>query len=786
MGVNGIYGLSGSGLDVESMVKVGMLSKQSEYEKMQQKFTKNEWKKSEYLEVYSEIQTFNSSTISKYKMSSNMDARSATSANTSVVTATANANAAPMTHYVKVDSLASSAYLIGTEMNRVNNKASDKNLLSSVLYSSIAAGSTEGMVSLDGTDNAVAATATALTFSINDGVNGLLASANSDAVVATATPDAATGTHTVKITELATGATSKGYVRAGVDENATMYSFFFNNTLSTLKNNTTNTDTAFTFDFNDGTTTASIGFTFEDFGGSVKDFVAKLNEQFENSGLTLEANFVTDTATNGNTGGAISITNTQVGSDSNFTISSNYIASSLSGTAREIANTLFLQNTNRILSTSDTFTKTISNGSNATGSIDGTAFSDLTGATVSGNTVTYNGITYTAKAPTAETNPNGVEITNTGAQNIVVTYQDLLDGFTLNDLTSKINSQGTNIRATYDSVQDRISFYNQKSGEDNQINIEIGTGEGAANAAKFFNALGLKQSANGVLDETAKSFDTDTTVSQAGTNSSVMIDGVSFNLDSNKATVAGVTYTFQNVTTTDNQTTVTITQDTEAIVKQVQSFVDDYNALLEKLYKWYDEKPNSDYKPLTETQKSGMKEEQIEKWEEKAKAGLLYHDQTLSKIISDIRSAVTSNVEGIDSKYKNIFSLGVSTTGLKGQLTLDKDKLNAALAEDSEAVYNVFAKLDANDEFDSNGVAQRLGDIFQKSMKSIKSVSGTTASITEDSELNNLLRELQTKMSNFKRMMDAFESKLYKKYDAMEVALASLGSQLNYVTSAFQ
>ena len=45
MGVNGIYGLSGSGLDVESMVKVGMLSKQSEYEKMQQKYTKDEWKK---------------------------------------------------------------------------------------------------------------------------------------------------------------------------------------------------------------------------------------------------------------------------------------------------------------------------------------------------------------------------------------------------------------------------------------------------------------------------------------------------------------------------------------------------------------------------------------------------------------------------------------------------------------------------------------------------------------------------------------------------------------------
>jgi len=71
------------------------------------------------------------------------------------------------------------------------------------------------------------------------------------------------------------------------------------------------------------------------------------------------------------------------------------------------------------------------------------------------------------------------------------------------------------------------------------------------------------------------------------------------------------------------------------------------------------------------------------------------------------------------------------------------------------------------------------------SMKNVSSVSGSTSSITEDSDLNNLLRELQTKMSNFKAMMNAFEDKHYKKYDAMETMLAGLGVQLNYVTSAF-
>ena len=201
----------------------------------------------------------------------------------------------------------------------------------------------------------------------------------------------------------------------------------------------------------------------------------------------------------------------------------------------------------------------------------------------------------------------------------------------------------------------------------------------------------------------------------------------------------------------------------------------------------YDEKPNKNYKPLTDSQRDAMKDEQIEKWEEKAKAGMLYHDNTLGKLISEMREAVSTPVDGVAGKYNNIFALGISTTGVKGQLTLDEDKLKAALAADSDAVYNVFAKLDTNDMDNAakSGVAQRLGDVFTKNMKNIKSVSGTDMSTNDDSELSRLMRELQTKMSNFKSMMNAFEDKLYKKYDAMETMLARLGTQLNYVTSSF-
>lgn len=548
MGVNGIYGLSGSGLDIDSMVKVGMLTKQREYDKMAQKFTKNEWTKTALLDVYSNINTFNMSTLSQYKMSVNMNAKTATTSN-DAIKVTANASAANVNHKVEVVDHATNAQLISTTTDELS---------------------------------------------------------------------------------------------------------------------------------------------------------------------------ITD--------------------DISFTLS------------------------------------------------DGTELSD-------GN---KKEVTITLSA---DDNP------------------------TLTDLASAINRAGLNIKATYDVDNNVFSIYNTKSGKANTIkfsNLNDYT-------AQLFTDLGFKQSVNGELkgvtgveyttdtsgnitvmveNENAPfEFDTngikDLSTPIAGRNAEVNVDGRNYTFAENKFTAGGITYDITNATK-GTTATVSVTQDVDGIVDKVKSFVEDYNKLLGKLYELYDEKPESGYSPLTQSQKDAMKEEQITKWEEKAKKGLLYHDRTLGSVINKLRSAISSKVEGIssinidgkDKTYNSIFSLGVSTTGIKGQLTLDESKLRKALAEDPDAVYNIFAKLDSDytdpstgkkvERTTHNGVAQRLGDIFSNSLKTIRSRSGSSADIAEDSELNNLLRNLQTKMSNFKKMMDAFENKLYKKYDTMESMLAKLGSQMNYLMGGQQ
>lgn len=503
----------------------------------------------------------------------------------------------------------------------------------------------------------------------------------------------------------------------------------------------------------------------------------------------------------------------------------------------------------------------------------GTWTTDANGKSV----FTTNDMQYTFKNLAGDVGKGGVAFAKNDIQEISVTYEQLANGFTFNDLVSEINSLGLNVRATYDSVQDRFSIYNKESGIDNSIMLGFGDNTGTntiLNSAidrtiGFFDKMGLSQTENGAIVSDAEFAAGQTTIIQ-GKNAIAKIDGIDYtNLSKNNVTVNGVTYNFNGTTNTNlttkykqdskgnyldstgavttdtskyvverdaygnevkiidssaaaNKVTVNVTQDTDAIAAKVKSFVEEYNAIMKKLYTWYDEKPNEKYKPLTASQKEGMKDEQIEKWEEKAKAGMLYHDKTLYSIISQMRSVVSERIEGVTGKYNSIFALGISTTGTKGQLTIDEEKLNAALAADADSVYNIFSKLDRGEtqylvKLDNgtqiwttdtsrgtpvkkdgktvtktverasyNGIVQRLSDILNTGLKNLRTVAGSSADVTEDSDLNNLLRELQTKMSNFQRMMQAFETRLYKKYDAMESSLALLGAQLNYVTGAFQ
>lgn len=540
-GSKGIYGLSGSGIDVESLVKVGMISQQKRYDRIYKKEVETEWRKEAYANVYEKLSTFQNSTLSNYKLSATTKPMTATSSNTDAVTAVANASAGLMTHNVVVSETAKNAYLM-----------------------------------------------------------------------------TATGAHVERANTAASAAKSmmlKDVAYAGGTKPAGM----------------ANTDIALRFKVSDGTNTTTVEFSAE-----------------------------------------------------------------------------------------EVFDKNL----------------------------------------------------------------------TLNDLATRINNArykdtaGKNaarsLSASYDTVSDAFSIVNTKTGAENKIelSVESGTGDMQNASAQLLTNLKLGNVNNN--PGTAQTYSAGTTNTVTGVNGKATIDGrVYDNLQENKLTVGGVTYTFKQKTTAPAQ--VGIAQDQDKLLENVKKFVEEYNKLLDDLNKQYSEGKYRDYGVLTKTQEDGMTKEQVEKWNEKAKSGLLYRDEYLRSIISDMRDAVTNRVGSVPGRYNSLASIGITSKDQKGHLQIDETKLKNAIAAEPDAVNRLMSYDDPDNDYNNSGVANRLYNKVTSRLKSLESHAGRTADKTDvTSELGKLIQNYQKQMSDFKQLMTSFENNLYKKYNAMEVAISRLSAQFNF------
>ena len=588
MGANGIYGLSGSGLDIESLVKMGMMNKQNQYDKMYQTQLKQTWVKEAYNTVYTDVKAFKES-MSTFKMQSNMSAMQATSSNNDVVSVTANGAAAAMNHKITVEQVASNAYLMtanGQKIDRANNSAANSAYLKDVLFEA-------------------------------------------------------------------------GYTKSTGADGQTSY--------------------------------------------AVRNSAGKAE--------------------------------THKGS--------------------EVAISIEVQDSD-------------------------------------------------------EKDSNGNYVTH----KVEFTYDQIFgDNKTLNDLATAFSNSGANVQGGYDTVNDSFSLYNKTSGSANKIGLK------ANNEASvdLLNKLHLASydGQNNTLGS-AITFETDKmNVAATGTNAKATIDGKTYESDTNKLNVANVIYNFNGVSAknadgTYQASTISVSQDTDKIVDNVKKFVETYNTLIDSLNTKYREEKNTDYKPLTKKQESEMTESQINKWNEKAKSGLLYHDNNIYSIISDMREALYTEVDAVDTvltdargnkySYNSMSSIGITSSTNQGHITLDEEKLKKALTEDPDCVYQLFASdqdstyisgstnknqsdtYTSKSDYLNTGIANRLYNSMTTNIRNLESYAGTSKETDDESYLGKLITNMNTKMTSFQTLMKSYESKLYKKYDAMEVALSKLGAQLSYIT----
>lgn len=688
MSTSGIYGLSGSGIDVDSMVKMGMLTKQNEYDRLYKKEVKYEWRKEAYADLYSNLNTFNQSTLSTYKLSSTTMPMGTSSADSKVATASANANASAMSHTVNVTELSSNAYLLTKDkIGRANTStsASSSIYLKDVLFTADEQKDIQNKMKADGFDSSQAL----ISFTFADGTEA-------------------------------------------------------------------------------DSTTSTISFTYDEIfnsGQTLNDLSSKLNS----AGANIKASY-------DSTNDAFSLYQKDGGSANQIILLVAQDGSTASANGKKLIENLNLA---AVKQTTDA-------SGNITSSLEAIAFNTHTGtSTIGGSDTTMETSVKMAATDKLSTlfktngSSSSAEFTVNGK---TITIDDVTSA-TVSDLIDKINNAGAGVTAALDATGQL-----KLTSDDNTTKITLGvassdTTDAAANGRSLINGLSFDSNNKLSADTYGQT--------ASGTSGKVTIDGKEYSTDTGKVSVGGVTYTL----TAKGSTTVTVTNDTDKLVENVKKFVEDYNTMLDKLNSLYNEKQYSDYDVLTKSQENGMTADQISKWNEKAKSGLLYHDQTLGKIISNLREAIYTPVDSVDSQYNSMMAIGISSSTDRGHLQLDEDKLKTALANDPDCVYQIFASsgdvttTDADGttstttDYDKEGVMNRISDKLFSGLKEIKSYAGTSTETSDGSSLGTLILNLQTKMSNFKTMMDSYESALYKKYDAMETAIQQLSVSLGYITS---
>lgn len=324
---------------------------------------------------------------------------------------------------------------------------------------------------------------------------------------------------------------------------------------------------------------------------------------------------------------------------------------------------------------------------------------------------------------------------------------------TIAEMMKAVNSSDAGVTMRYSSLTKGFSITSDATGSASGINIVNIAG----------NAFSTTNSALGIAQGT-----------YTGQDAICSINGISVTQPGNSFSYDGVSYTLNAASASPIQ--FSISEDYQSTVESIVNFVDAYNELVEALQSKVKEKTYYDYDALTDAQKEGMTEEQIEKWEEKAKSGVLGNDLYISSLLTTLRSAFYTEVEGTGMNLADIgLTTGVYSNGAK--ITVDKDKLLAALKENPGNVKSLFVQTSISDSFSGEGVMVRISG-------SMLNYTKQTTDIALDS-LESKIAASEDKEGELEERMKEKEETLWARFSAMEAALSRLNSMSGWLSTLF-
>lgn len=281
---------------------------------------------------------------------------------------------------------------------------------------------------------------------------------------------------------------------------------------------------------------------------------------------------------------------------------------------------------------------------------------------------------------------------------------------------------------------------------DNRLVIESNT-RGSAGYIEFVDDAETKVLASlGVLDYTSGEIKNELRAAQ---DASFSFNGLTVTRSTNTITdlVSGVTFYLQG----PGEATVSIGNDLEKPLEAITSFVAQYNSVMDFMAT------------------KGGKDAQD-------KPAELFGDPTLIRLQQTLKRLATDQVLGA-TPYSSLSALGITTADPSaklgfdqaGKLTVDEAKLRETLAENLEAVRELFCG--------TNGVAVRLNTYVQALALTGGVVPG------RENQLANTIRDLEKQISRLEERLSRREEQLWYQFTALEKVLSTLKQQSDWLAA---
>ena len=355
--------------------------------------------------------------------------------------------------------------------------------------------------------------------------------------------------------------------------------------------------------------------------------------------------------------------------------------------------------------------------------------------------------------------------------NITLNGEKLLDvtsETTISDVLTALKEKGLN--ANFDESNQRIFVSAKESGKANDFDLD---GAGGA-----LTALGLYDGASGSKKATKI----------AGQDAEIELNGAKFTSSTNTFQINGLTLTALSKTAENETVTITTQDDTDGIYDMIKGFLKEYNSIINEMDKLYNADSAKGYEPLTDEEKEALSESEVEKYEEKIKNALLRRDSNLSTISSALKQTMSAGIE-IGGKTMYLSDFGINTLGYfnapdneKNAYHIDgdaddentsgnADKLKTMISNDPSTVISFFSKLSQN--------------LYEEMSNQSKSVDGyrSFGNFYDDKKMKADYDDYKSKIADLEQKLADYEDKWYKKFAAMETAMAKMQSNTSAVTA---